>query len=97
VFKLLSPEAVSPAVVFLAGADAPSRKILCAGGGSFAVFKGFETEGINLLPDRLSPDGVAEAWEAINNEEGMRELQGGFEQTGKFAQQGAKALGFDLS
>ncbi|NND69786.1 MAG: SDR family NAD(P)-dependent oxidoreductase, partial [Halioglobus sp.] len=50
VFKLLSPEAVSPAVVFLAGPDAPSRKVLCAGGGSFAVFKGFETMGVNLLP-----------------------------------------------
>jgi len=40
---------------------------------------------------------VAEAWEAINREEGMRELQGGFEQTGKFATQGAQALGIDLS
>ncbi|NND19522.1 MAG: SDR family NAD(P)-dependent oxidoreductase, partial [Silicimonas sp.] len=50
VFKLMSPEAVSPAVVFLSGPDAPSRKVLCAGGGSFAVFKGFETHGLNLLP-----------------------------------------------
>ena len=97
VFKLLSPESVSPGIVFLSSEGAPSRKVLCAGGGSFAVYKGFETEGINLAPDRVTADGVAEAWEAINNEEGMRELQAGFEQTGKFAQQGAKALGIDLS
>ena len=27
----------------------------------------FETGGINLLPDRLSPEGVAEAWAAIED------------------------------
>ncbi len=96
-FKLLSPESVSPGIVFLASEGAPSRKVLCAGGGSFAVFKGFETEGVNLAPDRLTADGVAEAWAAINNEESMRELQAGFEQTGKFAQQGAQALGIKFS
>jgi len=96
-FKLLSPESVSPGVVFLAGPDAPSRKVLGAGGGSFAIFKGFETDGINLLPDKLSPEGVADAWSAINDEDGMRELQGGFEQIGKFALKGAANLGIDVS
>ncbi len=65
-FKLLSPELVSPGVVFLVGPDAPSRKVLGAGGGSFAIYKGFETDGVNLLPDNLSAEGVAEAWEAID-------------------------------
>jgi len=97
VFKLLSPEAVSPAVVFLAGPDAPSRKVLCAGGGSFAVFKGFETMGVNLLAGDISPEGIAAAWDTINDEAGMQEFTGGFEQTGKFAQQGAEKLGLDLS
>jgi NAD(P)-dependent dehydrogenase (short-subunit alcohol dehydrogenase family) len=96
-FKLLSPESVSPGVVFLASEVAPSRTVLCAGGGSFAVYKGFETEGINLAPDRLTPEGVAESWDAITNQEGMRELKAGFDQTGKFAQQGAQALGIKLS
>jgi hypothetical protein len=97
VFKLLSPEAVSPAVVFLAGLDAPSRKVLGAGGGSFAVFKGFETVGVNLLPDNVSPEGIAAAWDNINDPAGMQEFTGGFEQTGKFAKQGAEKLGLDLS
>jgi NAD(P)-dependent dehydrogenase (short-subunit alcohol dehydrogenase family) len=97
VFKLLSPEVVSPAVVFLAGPDAPSRKVLGAGGGSFSVFKGFETVGTNLLPDDVSAEGIATAWETIDDEAGMTEFNGGFEQTGKFAQQGAKKLGLDLS
>lgn len=97
VFKLLSPESVSPGIVFLASKDAPSRKVLAAGGGSFAVFKGFETLGVSLLAGDLSAEGIAAAWETINDEKGMQELTGGFQQTEKFATQGAKALGMDLS
>jgi len=96
-FKLLSPESVSPGVVFLASEDAPSRTVLCAGGGSFAVYKGFETEGLNLAPDELSADAVAEAWPRIIDQQGMRDFQGGFEQTEKFARQAAQRLGLDLS
>jgi NAD(P)-dependent dehydrogenase (short-subunit alcohol dehydrogenase family) len=92
VFKLMAPESVSPAVVFLAGPDAPSRKVLCSGGGSLAVFKGFETEGMSLLPGDLSPEGIAAAWDELNDEQGMRELGAGFEQPGKFAEQAARKL-----
>jgi NAD(P)-dependent dehydrogenase (short-subunit alcohol dehydrogenase family) len=97
VFDLLAPESVSPGVVFLASSDAPSRTVLGAGGGSFSVYRAFETEGVNLHPDRLSAEGVAAAWEAINSEKGMKELQSGFEQSTKFAMQGAAKLGIDLS
>jgi NAD(P)-dependent dehydrogenase (short-subunit alcohol dehydrogenase family) len=93
VFKLMSPEAVSPAVVFLCGPDAPSRKVLCAGGGSFAVFKGFETTGMSLLPADVSAEGIAAVWDDLNAEAGMKELGSGFEQPGKFAEQAAKKLG----
>ena len=97
VFDLLSPESVSPGVVFLASQDAPSRKVLGAGGGSFAVFKGFETDGTNLLPEDLTPEGVAAAWEKIDDEAGMKELPSGFEQSTKFAVKAAASLGIDLS
>ena len=97
VFKLMSPQVVSPAVVFLSGLGAPSRKVLCAGGGSVAVFKGFETEGMSLLPDGMTPEGIAAAWDQINDEQDLRELQAGFEQPGKFAEQTAKKLGLDLA
>ena len=96
-FDLLSPESVSPGVVFLASRDAPSRKVLGAGGGSFAVCKGFETDGVNLLPDNLSADGVAAAWKAIESEDNMKELMAGFEQTTKYALKAATNLGIDLS
>ncbi len=97
VFKLMAPEAVSPGVVFLTGPDAPQRKVLCAGGGSFAIFKGFETEGLTLAPDGVTAEGIAAAWDTIDDESGMRELQNGFEQPTKFAEQAARKLGLELS
>ena len=96
VFKLMDPASVSPGVVFLSGSDAQSRKVLSAGGGSFAVFKGFETEGVNLAPDDVTPEGVAAAWASIDSEEGMREFTAGFEQPSKFSAQAAKKLGLKL-
>ncbi|HNP64970.1 MAG TPA: SDR family NAD(P)-dependent oxidoreductase [Woeseiaceae bacterium] len=97
VFELMTPDSVSPAVVFLCASDAPSRKVVAAGGGSFAVYKGFETEGISLAPENVSAEGIAAAWEAINAEAGMRELGSGFEQPTKFAMQAARKLGLDLT
>ena len=92
-FKALAPEAVSPAIVFLAGPEAPSRKVVCAGAGSFAVYKGFETEGLSLLPDDVSAEGISAAWDNIDDTNGMREFQVGFEQPEKFAKQAAAKLG----
>ncbi len=97
VYNLLTPESVSPGVVFLVGPDAPSCTILTAGGGAFAVYKGFETDGVSLLPDKLSPEGIAAAWEAITNEDGMKVFASGFEQASKFAIKGAEKMGIDLS
>jgi NAD(P)-dependent dehydrogenase (short-subunit alcohol dehydrogenase family) len=97
VFELLAPEAVSPGVVFLAGPDAPSRKVLAAGGGSFAIYKGFETEGVNLMPDRLTAEGITAAWASIDSGVGMREFASGFDQATKFTTQAAAALGIDLA
>ena len=97
VFELMAAEMVSPGVVFLSAKDAPSRKVLCAGGGSFAIFKGIETEGLSLAPDKVTAEGIAAAWENIDDEAGMRELQSGFEQPTKFATQAARKLGLDLS
>lgn len=97
VFRMLTPESVSPGVVFLCGPDAPSRVVLCAAGGSFAVYDGYETTGTNLLPDRLSAEGIADAWQAVTNVQGMQNHQSGFEQISKFSMQASKSLGIDLT
>src|SRR5205809_592999 len=45
---LMRPEAITPAVLYLLAEDAPTRTIIGAGAGSFAVIKIMETEGINF-------------------------------------------------
>ena len=50
---LMRPEAITPAVQYLLSEDAPTRTIMGAGAGSFAVIKIMETEGINLAQVRL--------------------------------------------
>jgi len=94
--ELLAPEMVSPGVVYLVSDDAPSRKVLVAGGGGFAVFKGLETEGVNLLPECLSPEGVARAWGTINDESAMQEIKSAFDQTNKLVEKAATTLGIEL-
>lgn len=96
VFDLLTPESVSPGVVFLAGPDAPSRVVLAAGGGAFAVYQGFETIGVNLLPDNLSAEGVAAAWDSIADHENMQIFASGLEQASKFAALSAAKTGIKL-
>lgn len=96
VFDLLTPESVSPGVIYLVSPDAPSRVVLAAGGGAFAIYKGFETAGISLLPDKLSAEGVAAAWATIADEDGMAVFASGFEQASKFATKNAEKLGIRL-
>ena len=50
VLALLTPESVSPGVVFLASEDAPTRAILCAGAGGFAASHITLTEG-TVVPE----------------------------------------------
>lgn len=52
VLALLTPESVSPGVVFLASEDAPTRAILCAGAGGFA------TSHITLTEGTVVPEGA---------------------------------------
>ena len=95
VVDMMSPESVSPGLVFLVSKDAPSRAVLAAGAGSFAVYRGFETAGLNLLPNGLTAEAVAASWAAISDTAGMRELMAGPEQPTKFAMQAAEKLGID--
>lgn len=88
---LLTPESISPGALFLASKDGPKRAILCAGGGCFARTYLYETEGVILTGDALTPEGVAAEFETISSMEGARALQGAFEQTQKFAEKAEKA------
>lgn len=94
-FALLTPETVTPAVLYLVGKDAPNRTILCAGAGSFAVARIVETEGLWLPPDEQTPEGIAAHWEAITSTAGERQLEAGFEQSAKMVGMAITGLGLD--
>jgi NAD(P)-dependent dehydrogenase (short-subunit alcohol dehydrogenase family) len=97
VLSLLEPEAVTPAAIFLASEEAPSRQILAAGAGVFARVVIQETPGVFLAQDRRDAEHVASAWERISDTTGERELQAGGEQTMKFLQKAAAELGIKLN
>jgi NAD(P)-dependent dehydrogenase (short-subunit alcohol dehydrogenase family) len=94
-FDLMTPETVTPAVLYLVSQDAPTRTILAAGAGAFAVSKIVETDGVYLDESEQTPEGIAAHWEAIANSESAQ-LQAGFEQTFKFLGKAAAAKGISL-
>jgi len=86
---VLRPETVTPGVLFLVSEDAPSRVILAAGAGCFAVTRITETEGIYLPPDQLSPETIASRFNEVSDPAGAAEVNSAFDQTHRFA---ARAL-----
>ena len=94
-FALMTPETVTPAVLYLVSQDAPTRTILAAGAGGYAVAKIVETDGIYLDDADQTPEAIAEHWDAIANSE-PKQLQAGFEQTVKFPGKAAQAKGISL-
>jgi len=79
-FALLTPETVTPAVLYA---------------GAYAVAKIVETEGMWLPEAEQTPEGIAAHWEQIS-EGGERALQAGFEQSIKMVGQAAKGLGLEM-
>ena len=94
-FALMTPATVTPAVLYLVSQDAPTRTILAAGAGGYAVAKIVETDGIYLDDADQTPEAIAEHWDAIANSE-PKQLQAGFEQTVKFLGKAAQAKGISL-
>ena len=93
---LMRPEAITPAVEFLLSEDAPTRTIMGAGAGSFAVIKIVETEGINLPQSDWNPDAIAAHFDEIGDMSTAKALQGAFEQTQKYVGQAAARAGVKL-
>lgn len=94
--QLLKPESITPAVLFLLGENAPTRTIMGAGAGSFAVIRILESEGVNLPETEWTPDAVAAHFDAIADMSKARALEGAFQQTQKYVAQAAARLGIKL-
>ena len=94
-FALLTPETVTPAVLYLVSEDAPTKTIVCAGAGAYSVAKIIETDGVWLAPADQTPEGIAANWDAITSPEGEVQPQAGFEQTVKFTGKAMEGLGLN--
>jgi NAD(P)-dependent dehydrogenase (short-subunit alcohol dehydrogenase family) len=94
--ELLKPESITPAVLYLLGEDAPTRTIMGAGAGSFAVIKIVESEGINLPQAEWTPEAVAAHFAEISDMSKAKALEGAFQQTQKYVVQAATRLGIKL-
>ncbi|MBI3381897.1 MAG: SDR family NAD(P)-dependent oxidoreductase [Aquabacterium sp.] len=66
VLKLLTPESVTPGVLFLASEQAPTRAILCAGAGVFAASHVTLTDGLLIGAGPDAPEQLAAQFARIN-------------------------------
>jgi len=94
-FNLLTPETVTPAVLFMVAEDAPTHTIIGAGAGAYAVAKIVETDSVWLPEDQQAPEGIAAHWEQISQGP-ETQLKAGFEQTFKMVGKAAEGLGIKL-
>ena len=70
VLAALRPEAVVPAMLWLASTDAPTRAIACAGAGTFEAAHITLTCGVHLGLDADTPERLAAAWAQITDRRG---------------------------
>lgn len=65
--SLLTPESITAGALFLVSDDAPTKTILGAGGGTFAVSAMVEAQGAFLPVDARAPEDVARQWDSISD------------------------------
>jgi NAD(P)-dependent dehydrogenase (short-subunit alcohol dehydrogenase family) len=78
--RVLDPARVSPALLPLVVADAPTRAIVCAGGGHFARAYITLTEGAYLGDDDRAGERLAAAWNTVSDPSGQIVPDYGFTQ-----------------
>ncbi len=94
--KLMAPETITPGLLYLVSEDAPSRVMLGAGAGCFAQTRVYETRGITLADDDISPETIAARFADIADPTDQEELASAFDQTKKYVANAADARGLKL-
>jgi len=89
--ELLAPEAVTPGLLYLVCEQAPSRVILGAGAGAFAVTHILESPGVYLAPEERTPETIAARFAEISDRDAAQPLDNAFGQTFKFTSLAARA------
>jgi NAD(P)-dependent dehydrogenase (short-subunit alcohol dehydrogenase family) len=94
--ELMAPESVTPGLLFLVSENAPSRVILGAGAGVFAVTHIGETPGVYLDESERTPETIAARFAEISDRQTAEPLKDAFGQTMKFVAAAAQAKGIKL-
>jgi NAD(P)-dependent dehydrogenase (short-subunit alcohol dehydrogenase family) len=82
--ELLTPDSVSPGLLALVHDDAPTKIILGAGAGSYAVVSIEQTAGIYLSLADQSPENIVARWDEVTSAEGRIQFDYGGLQTQAF-------------
>lgn len=96
VADLLDPTTVSPAVLYLAMEDAPSKMIMAAGAGCFAVDSVFETRPYYLPAEDRTPEVIAERIDVIVSDAQRHVFEDAIGQGMNFVATAAQSLGLKL-
>ena len=81
---LVTPESISPGVLFLVSEEAPNGVILGAGGGVFAVSRMVESAPVFVPENERTAAGIAARWAAIDNTADPQRYGSAFEQTDRY-------------
>jgi NAD(P)-dependent dehydrogenase (short-subunit alcohol dehydrogenase family) len=79
--KILTPESITPGLLYLVSPVAPSRVILSAGAGSFARILITETAGVHFPESERTPENIAAAFDRISDSNGEVTLTAALQQT----------------
>lgn len=82
---LLTPESITPGALFLVSEQAPTKTVLAAGAGVFAVARMQESAGVYLPEEQRSPEAVAERWPEISDMSDPVVTASAFDQTKRYA------------
>jgi NAD(P)-dependent dehydrogenase (short-subunit alcohol dehydrogenase family) len=94
---LLTPESVTPALLYLVSEDGPNRTILAAGAGTYSRAIIYETEGKWFPKEDQTPEKIAEHWSEVSDPSTQKELTSGAGQTENMLKKAATGLGVDLA
>ena len=82
----IAPEHVTPAFLYLASTEAPSRTIMLAGAGCYAVAKLLESDGLYLPEGERTPEAIAAQFGAIADMSNAKEMMTGNDHVMKIIQ-----------
>lgn len=84
VLAMLKPEYVTQGLITLVDKDAPTRRILEAGAGCYAVARIIESKGITLQGGEISAEQVRERWDELSDYATSKEYTNGSEPSQNF-------------